>query len=767
MGYDCFFLLCVRPERSVEVTKTASHLCFFITSQIWSRLTRERITHNMFVELLQGINLKLIDAPVHIEGQIAVSFSFSNGDTLVKEASDAAQRFGTQKGYLKKTELLSLWRCKDISFGAKCLVTLWWGKPSHLLYRRVYSSANMARLQVASLESAFDNVRRTDSELAFKEKLDALFKGLSRGGIYHLDGVDVTFFTKFIHFYFAANPPEFNQGYLPVIADEIMRSAIFAEMWDRKEDLSPVFKSDATIISYTAYTDKVNEYATEYGVSPFVFEDVVFNKAKSIGKTYVGGYNMRYSLPHWIAGRYNEKEQMAIVFNNLKGETYLFEGPTASLWREFLKYDYEEGFRVDELCANLGCTRFDLMLFMNELTRELVLVDHKIKEEALDKIKKSVNAKKKRFLKSSKGIGNFHAAYESVDNDYRNRLEGQSIPFAGTIELTYACNEACIHCYNPKSPREGGIGTQKIKPVGEMAAEEYFPILDNMAKLGVVKLVLTGGDPFMKKDFMKIVQYAHKLKFALSVYTNGQALYSKPELYDELRKVYPQYVGLSLYSTIPTVHDSITRRKGSCEKTMVIARRCHKDALGLQIKCPIMQANKDSYGTVYDFAMSVNGMPQFDVNITSSVDGDCFASERLRLTEEQLRTILLDERIPLSIENGVGSIDRLPEMCFCGAGDSSFNIQPDGTLSPCPAFPLNCGNVSSQDFEKIWKESTNLHKVRGLRYKDSDKCGKEKYCRYCNRCIGQSYVEHGKPENYSSDNCFLAKIRCELANNRK
>ena len=117
-----------------------------------------------------------------------------------------------------------------------------------------------------------------------------------------------------------------------------------------------------------------------------------------------------------------------------------------------------------------------------------------------------------------------------------------------------------------------------------MAAEEYFPILYNMAKLGVVKLVLTGGDPFMKKDFMKIVQYAHKLKFALSVYTNGQALYSKPELYDELRKVYPQYVGLSLYSTIPTVHDSITRRKGSCEKTMVIARRCHKDALGLQIK---------------------------------------------------------------------------------------------------------------------------------------------------------------------------------------
>lgn len=300
-----------------------------------------------------------------------------------------------------------------------------------------------------------------------------------------------------------------------------------------------------------------------------------------------------------------------------------------------------------------------------------------------------------------------------------------------------------------------------------MAAEEYFPILDKLAKLGVVKLVLTGGDPFMKKDFIKILQHAHKLKFAFSVYTNGQALYSKPDLYDELRKVYPQYVGLSLYSTIPTVHDSITRKKGSCERTKEIARRCYKDAIALQIKCPIMQANKDSYGSVFDFAISVNGMPQFDVNITSSVDGDCFAAKKLRLTEDQLKIILQDKRIPLSIENEVGACDRLPDMCFCGAGDDGFNIQPDGTLSPCVAFPVSCGNVCTQDFEKLWKESPILHKIRGLRYKDSDKCGKENYCKYCNRCIGQSFIEHGKPENYSTDNCFLAKIRYELANKQE
>lgn len=196
---------------------------------------------------------------------------------------------------------------------------------------------------------------------------------------------------------------------------------------------------------------------------------------------------------------------------------------------------------------------------------------------------------------------------------------------------------------------------------------------------------------------------------------------------------------------------------------MEIARKCYSDALGLQIKCPIMQANRDSYGRVFDFAISVNGMPQFDVNITSSVDGDNFASERLRLTEKQLRVILKDERIPLSIENEVGAIERRPDMCFCGAGDTNFNIQPNGTLTPCSAFPLNCGDLRKQSFDDLWNNSSELHKVRALRYRDSDLCGKEEFCKYCNRCIGQSFVECGVPENHSTDNCFLAKIRYELA----
>lgn len=738
----------------------------------------------MFQSLLEKENIRQ-DAPVVLSGFIHQAERISGNHRLLYLTKQHICHFSSENGSLRKSELLKLWKDEDIEFSCKILATILWGGLSHRLGRRVYSSNNFDN--ILSLENQikndFENLSHKDTFDDFVVGLKILFKNFEKGGIYHINGVGIAFFTKIFHFWFASHPLVSRPGFLPVIADKWMKLAVYAEMADNNDDSrfelfsvrngnpdSIDFRrnqgnaDDAYVRFILYFNDVANNLNDRHSdLTPFMLEDILFNESKAITPLYVSKDYPRIFLPPWIAGRYNNQEALAIIFNNLCGETYLFEGATAKLWQEILKYDYKVPFNLEELCSSLNCGLFDIASFFKELIEHNILSEHILTEIEEAKIRKSTNKTKSRFLRSRKGINNFHAAYESVDNEYINKTMQYHSPFSASIELTYACNEACIHCYNPHSPREGEMGIQKIIPKGEMTLTDYFALLDSMKQIGIAKIIFTGGDPFMKKDLMKILEYAHKLKFSITVYTNGQALYSNKAFYTGLKNLYPQYVGLSLYSTVPEIHDSITRRPGSCEKTKAVARKCYQDAISLQIKCPIMKANADTYHLVYDFAISVNGVPQFDVNITSSIDGDCYASQRLRLSEEQLSELLKDNRIPLSIENSVGVIERLPEMAFCGAGESAINIQPDGTVTPCCAFPISCGNVRETSLVEILRSSDKLAMIQNLRYGDSDICGKREYCKYCNRCIGQSYVEHGKPENHSEDNCFLAKIRYKLS----
>ena len=78
----------------------------------------------------------------------------------------------------------------------------------------------------------------------------------------------------------------------------------------------------------------------------------------------------------------------------------------------------------------------------------------------------------------------------------------RNIPLYAHLELTYACNLDCVHCYTIPQSKEG------------LSKDEICRILDELADMGTLYLALTGGEIFLRPDFFEIATYAREKGFA-------------------------------------------------------------------------------------------------------------------------------------------------------------------------------------------------------------------------------------------------------------
>lgn len=100
----------------------------------------------------------------------------------------------------------------------------------------------------------------------------------------------------------------------------------------------------------------------------------------------------------------------------------------------------------------------------------------------------------------------------------------------------------------------------------ELQLEDYKRIIDELYEEGLVKVTLSGGDPFSCSFTWEIIDYLYTKDIAFDLYTNGLRLVDNEE---RLAKYYPRIVGISVYSAEAQVHDTITRIKGSWKKQSV------------------------------------------------------------------------------------------------------------------------------------------------------------------------------------------------------
>src|SRR5437868_5241423 len=128
------------------------------------------------------------------------------------------------------------------------------------------------------------------------------------------------------------------------------------------------------------------------------------------------------------------------------------------------------------------------------------------------------------------------------------------VPMSVHFDITYRCNERCVHCYLDHDDH------------GEMTTTEIKHLLDEMAEAGVFILTLSGGEIFLRKDFFELLEHARRLMFCVKLKTNAVLIREREAA--RLRSLNVESIQISIYSHRPDVHDAITLIPGSLKRSL-------------------------------------------------------------------------------------------------------------------------------------------------------------------------------------------------------
>src|SRR3989339_1605134 len=321
-------------------------------------------------------------------------------------------------------------------------------------------------------------------------------------------------------------------------------------------------------------------------------------------------------------------------------------------------------------------------------------------------------------------------------------VTAKNIPLYSVFELTHRCNLICRHCYLDSAGAKNELPEAKIK---------Y--ILGELARAGCLHLGLTGGEVFLRKDFLRICSYARKLNFDVRVFTNGTLIKRSDAQF--LAEIGIGGVELSLYGKKDT-HDRITRVSGSFDMTFAAIKLLKEYRVNVRIKAPIMKLNYGDYHWLLDFSKRLGLECIFDPVLAPKNNGDRSVLKS-QLGKSGLRKVFSDRKLIPARPARKNSAAKPPDInLFCGAGRDCAGIAPDGTVYPCIQFLYPLGNLKKKSFDEIWYNSKRADYVRGLKSSDCKECFSCSKAAQCRRCPGLALLE-------SKDILGKSEIACQLA----
>ena len=306
------------------------------------------------------------------------------------------------------------------------------------------------------------------------------------------------------------------------------------------------------------------------------------------------------------------------------------------------------------------------------------------------------------------------------------------IPISGTIEVTERCNNRCAHCYVNLPLKD-----QKARS-NELTFEEHCRILDEITAAGCLWVCFTGGEIFIRKDFLDIYTYAKRKGLLVTLFTNGTMI--TQQIADYLLKWRPFSIEITLYGNTKETYEKVTGIQGSYQRCMEGIHLLMVRGLPLRLKTTVVTLNQHEVEDMRRFAEEALELDfKFDAIINPRCD--CSRSPLdVRITPAEV--VALDLQEPKRVEEWrklnaeFGNAHQVHEnrdlLWSCGGGQNSFAVDPYGKLQVCVISKNETYDLRNGSFEEGWQHFLyNLKQKKSAVQNKCTACGLKVMCNIC------------------------------------
>lgn len=363
--------------------------------------------------------------------------------------------------------------------------------------------------------------------------------------------------------------------------------------------------------------------------------------------------------------------------------------------------------------------------------------------------------------------------YEAPLTQYLlGKASRMKIPMSGTFELSPVCNFSCRMCYVRKTQAEVALHPRRA-----MMLSDWLRLAEEAREQGMLYLLLTGGEPFLWKDFWELYEKLIGMGFLVTINSNGSLI--DEAAVKRLAKLPPTRINITLYGASDETYRALCGVGGVFSHVDRAITGLREAGINVKLNCSLTPANCHDLEAMIRYAKERDLIIETNTYMFPPLRRDPgMVGRNERFTPEEaafyhLRRYRLQygdaiyrqflERVASGLAEPLG----LDESCHdpadgkirCRAGKAAFWVTWDGWLAPCGMMPEPKVDLMTASFLAMWQELTEQCEKLSL----SGICGSCPDRDICHSCGAMALAETGEHSGVPRYLCQMAQAVKNLA----